>query len=248
MSDPTPPPAVPATPVPPPSSAPARVVGTFFSPTATFQSIAVKPGFILPLLLWTAVSLLITNLMLPKFDYERMTRARMEKSGTTVPEERMQEIIAQQKKIGPIFGNVFGAISPLVVCLLSTLVFWGGFKAFGWDLTFKQGFGVSTHAYLPGVLGALVLIPVMSSRETIDPQAVGDLLRSNLGFLVDQSSSPVIHSLLQSVDLFSIWTIFLLTVGYSAAARIPRKSAGGLIVGIWVIFVLCKAGIAAVFH
>ncbi len=234
--------------VPPPRSALGRVIGTFFSPGATFQSLAVKPGFLLPLILWTAASLLITNLMLPKIDFDHMIRSTLEKRGQTVPEEKVQSIVSQQKRMAPVLYNCIGGVTPTIVTLLVTLVFWGAFKAFGWDFGFKQGLAVTTHGFLPGVLGAFVLIPVLSSRETIDPQAIGDMLRSNLGFLVEKDASPVVHSLLQSVDVFSFWSLFLMTVGFAAAARISRKSAGGLVFGLWAIFVLGKAGVAAVFH
>jgi hypothetical protein len=234
--------------VPGPVSAPARIVGTFFSPTATFQSIARRPGFILPVLLWTAASILITMMMLPKIDFDRMIRSSIEKRGQSVPEDRIQQIVAQQKRMAPVLYTAIGGVTPVIICLLVTLVFWAAFKAFGWDLTFKQGLGVTTHGFLPGVLGGIILIPVMSARESIDPQAMGDLLRSNLGFLVEKDSSPVVHSLLQSVDVFSFWSLFLMTIGYSAAARISRKSAGGVVVGIWAIYVLGKAGLAAILH
>lgn len=234
--------------VPAPSSAFGRVIGTFFSPGSTFQSLAVKPGFLLPLILWTAASLLITNLMLPKVDIDHMIRSSIEKRGQSVPEERIQGIVAQQKKIAPVLYNCIGGVTPTIVTLLVTLVFWGAFKAFGWDFGFKQGLAVTTHGFLPGVLGAFVLVPVLSSRETVDPQAMGDMLRSNLGFLVEKDSAPVVHSLLQSVDVFSFWSLFLMTVGFAAAARISRKSAGGLVFGLWAVFVLGKAGVAAVFH
>lgn len=247
MSAAAPPPAAPA-PQPAPVSAVGRVVGAFFSPGETFRSIAARPGFLLPVILWTLVSLGIGILIQPKIDYDRLIRSSLEKRGQTLPEERVQQIVAQQKKIGSVTGTVGPAVAPIIVSLLVTLVFWGAFKAFGWDFTFKQGLGVTTHGFLPNVLGALILIPVIQQRETVDPRNLGDLLRSNLGFLVDQQSAPVVHSLLQSIDVFSFWTIALLTIGYSAAGRTSRKSAAGVVIGVWAVYVLAKAGFAAIFH
>ena len=112
-------------------------------------------------------------------------------------------------------------------------------------MTFRQGVGVSAHAFLPSVVGTLLLIPVVLQRETIDPQGVPDLLRSNLGFLVDKASSPALHSLLGSIDVFSLWTLVLLTIGFAAAGRTSRKAAAGVVFTIWALFVLGKAGLAA---
>lgn len=226
-------------------SAPGRVVGAFFSPGPTFRSIAARPGFVLPLILWTAASVLITFLMLPKMDYEKMTRARIEKSGRTMSEEQIQSTVAMQKKIGSKIAIGIGFVAPAIVSLLVTLVFWGAFKAFGWDYSFAQGYGATTHAYLPNVLASLLILPILARRDSIDPQEVGDLLKSNLSFLVEKSSSPFLHSLLGSIDLFALWTAILLTIGYAAAARISRKSAGGLVFAVWILYVLGKAGVTA---
>ena len=228
-------------------SAPGRVIGTFFSPVPTFQSIAARPGFILPMALWIAASLLVSAFMLPRMDYEGMIRSRLEKSGQALSEDRIQAQVAIQKRIAPKITLAIGALAPVLITLLVTLVFWASFKAFGWDFTFRQGVGATAHAFLPGVLGALILVPVLSSKDLIDPQNMSDLLRSNLGFLVDRKASPALHSLSGSLDLFAIWTMVLLAIGYAAAARVSRKAAGGIIVTIWALYVLGKAGLAALF-
>ncbi len=235
------------TPAPQAVSAAARVIGTFFSPVPTFQSIAARPGFLLPLALWIAASLLVSAFILPRMDYEGMTRARLEKAGQSIPEDRIQAQVAMQKRIAPKITIAIGALAPVIITLLVTLVFWASFKAFGWDFSFRQGIGVTSHAFLPGVLGALILIPVLSSKETIDPQNMSDLLRSNLGFLVERKASPALHSLLGSLDLFAIWTMVLLTIGYAAAARVSRKAAGSIVVALWALYILGKAGLAALF-
>jgi hypothetical protein len=82
--------ATPAAQAPEPApSGVGRVVGAIFSPGETFASIARRPTWLVPLLLWTALSLGVTAVLLPKIDWEKMIRAQMGKSGQTVPEERM---------------------------------------------------------------------------------------------------------------------------------------------------------------
>jgi len=224
----------------------ARIPGALFSPTRTFESIARRPTWFPPLLLWTALSIVVTFLILPRIDYDRMIRGALEKRGQTLPEERVQSIIEGQKKMAPVLYGGIAVVAPTVVSLIVTLVFWGAFKAFGWDATFRQAFGATAHGFLPGVLGSLILIPVLMGRETVDPRNMGDLLRSNLGFLVDPASK-MLHSLAQSLDIFSIWSLALLVIGYSAAAKVSRKAAAGVIVTLWAVFVLAKAALAGLF-
>ena len=212
-----------------------RVVGAILSPGETFASIARRPTWLVPLLLWTALSVGVTAVLLPKIDWEKMIRAQIEKGGQTVPEERMQTIVEQRKKFGGPISYCIGAVSPAIVALLTAVVIWGSFKAFGWDTTFKQSFGVTTHAFLPGVLKAVLLGVLVWRQETVDPQAMGDLLRSNLGFLVARDSSKALHSLLLSIDIFSFWSVWLFVIGFAAAAKIKRGPAAGVIVTLWVI-------------
>ncbi len=228
-------------------SAVGRIPGALFSPGKTFESIARRPTWLLPLLLWIVVSLVVTNLVLPKVDYDRLIRASIEKRGQSVSEERIQNAVESQKKIAPVLYNAFATVSPALVSLLVAVIFWGSFKAFGWDSSFRQAFGVTTHSFLPGILASILLIPVISSREAVDPRGLGDLLRSNLGFLVERDSSKVLHSLLQSLDIFSIWSLFLLVLGFAVAAKVSRKKSAAVIVTLWLLYVLGKAGVSALF-
>jgi hypothetical protein len=81
----------------------------------------------------------------------------------------------------------------------------------------------------------------------VNPGDVGDLTHSSLGILVDRHANPVLHSLLGSIDVFSVWIFALLVIGFGIAAKVPRKKAAGLIGGLWAIYVLGKAGLAALF-
>jgi Yip1 domain len=223
-------------------SALARLPGVFFSPVRTFESIARRPTWLAPLILWTAMSVGVTATLLPKIDYEQLTRQAMQNKGQTVSEDRMASIVEQQKKFGGIFGWVFGVASPAGVSLLVALVLWGAFKAFGWDARFSQAFGATAHAYLPGVLKAAFLLFLITRQETVNPQAMGDLLHSNLGFLVPRDSSKPLHSLLQSLDIFSLWSLCLFVIGFAAAAKVRRGAAAGVIVTLWLVAVAIGVG------
>lgn len=226
----------------------ARIPGVIFSPVPTFESIARRPTFVAPLVLWTAASLLVTALLLPRIDFDRMIRASLERRGQTLPEERITSIVESQRRVAPVLYNVIAAVTPTLIALVVAVVFWGAFKAFGWDLSFQQSLGATVHAFVPAVVGSILFIPVLLRQETLDPSTMGDLFLSNLGFLVGRRTSPVIHSLLQSIDLFSLWCLALLVVGFSAAARVSRAKAASLIVSIWAVYVLGKAGFAALFR
>ncbi|MGH9399450.1 MAG: YIP1 family protein, partial [Thermoanaerobaculia bacterium] len=154
----------------PSPSAVGRIVGVIVSPEETFASIARRPTWLAPMLLWVALSMVVSFFLLPKIDWDRMIRAQIEKSGRTVPEERLQTMIEQRKKFGGAFSYGIGVVSPIVVGLVVAVVIWGSFKAFGWDTSFKQAFGVTTHGFVPGMLKAVILAFLITRQESVDPQ------------------------------------------------------------------------------
>src|SRR5207253_10539421 len=107
---PTPPPAAncveaaapPSAPIPAAEDTPlARVAGVFASPGPTFASIARRPGWVLPLVISTVLSIAATAAIVPRLDFESALRERFAARGQTVPEERIEQIVAAQKRVAP---------------------------------------------------------------------------------------------------------------------------------------------------
>jgi hypothetical protein len=225
----------------------ARVAGVLASPGPTFAAIARRPGWVLPLVISTVLSLAATAAIVPRIDFEAAVRERIAARNQSIPEERVEQIIAAQKKFGGFFGYVSALLVPTFIALVLALVFWISFKAFGWELTFRKSFGVTAHALLPSIFGSMLLIFFATRLDLINPGEIGDLTHANLGLLVDRHANPVLHSLLRSVDVISMWVLALLVIGFAIAANVPRKESGLLIGALWAIFVLGKAGFAALF-
>jgi Yip1-like protein len=228
-------------------SAVGRIPGAFFSPVRTFESIARRPTWLAPLLIWTILSVATTAVLLPKIDYDQVVREALQRRGQTIPEDRMASIVERQKKFGSIFGWVGGAVTPAVLSALVAVVIWGSFKVFGYDARFSQAFGATTHAYLPGVLKGAFLMFLVARQETVNPQNLGDLLSSNLGFLVPADSSKTLHALLASFDVFALWVVVLLVIGFAAATKARRGAAAGIIGTLWVLTVALRVGWNALF-
>lgn len=231
---------------PGPDSPLGRVVGVFTAPARTFASIARKPGFVAPLLIATVLSVVATAVLLPRMDFEAAMREQMATRDETVSEERIEKIVAAQKRFSWLV-YAWGALAPTVVTLLLAGVFWLSFKAFGWDHTFRQSLGVTAHAYLPNCLAAILLIFFTLRLDRFNPADLGDFVRSSPAFLIDRRENPVLHSLLQSFDVFSIWSLVLLVIGYSIAAKVSRAKSASIVVSLWALYVLGKAGFTALF-
>ena len=62
-----------------------------------------------------------------------------------------------------------------------------------------------------------------------------------------ETSKPLL-AFASSLDLFSIWFIALLGIGYSAASggKVKALSISALFFGCWLVFVLIKVGFALI--
>lgn len=240
-------PVVSSEPVPTGADSPlGRILGVFIAPARTFAAIARRPGWVAPLLLSTVLSVLGTAVLLPRMDFEAVVREQLAARDETISEERVEKALAVQKRFAPL-GYAWAVLAPTLVGLLIAAIFWLSFKAFGWELSFRQSFGATCHAFLPNLLSAILLILFALRLERFNPADLGDLVRSSPAFLVDRPANPVLHSLLQSLDVFSIWALVLFVVGYSVAAKVSRGKAAAIIGSLWALFVLGKAGFTALF-
>ena len=90
------------------------------------------------------------------------------------------------------------------------------------------------HGYL--VL-SLLTIPVALGRDELTMQEVqgGSLVPSSLAFFAPEEASRRMVALLSSFDLFSLWVIVLMIVGYHVAARVSKAAAAGVVIAILLI-------------
>ena len=155
--------------------------------------------------------------------------------------ERGEKIAGVVVWRGPGFGTV--------VYLILAAIFLGAFRFFsGSNLAYKMSFATLVHAYLPGVVAALLALPLVLTRPRISmKEAQGGLLASNLGAFAPDSMGPALRTLLTSLDFFSLWTLVLLIIGYRATAKVSTASATAVALVLWAIYVAARVGMAAVF-
>lgn len=230
-----------------------RIARVLWAPTETFRKIGERPTWGVALVVMLALGGIVGYLAVQRIDpgdQRDQMRETLEERGLRGAE--LEQALDQGMRVNeaiapwtPIFPVVFGTLAYLLVALL----FWVALRLAGGELGFPHSFSVTLHGFVPQALGALVAIPVILGQETLDPEAVqrGSFLASNLGFLAPEDASPVVTTLLSSVDLFALWSVFLLALGYSVVARVSKGVAAGIVVGAWLLWVAIKVGLAVVF-
>ncbi len=231
-----------------------RLVGAYASPAETFADVNRKPSWFPLYLIMAVLGATLAYLPQVRMDHETYMRKALEMNPMTknMSEEQIKQIVdrpmnAFQKYSSPFFAAI-GILVAYLVCAAALLLV---FVLMGGALTYKKSLAVTIWGMAPvGIVGALLAILFMFVKDpdTLDIDASANVA-SNLGLLVSKKEHAVLHSLLNSIDIFSLWTIILLSIGFSVASegRLTRGKAATGIVGMWAVYVAIKLGFSAIF-
>jgi len=250
--------ASPVTPVPeaaPSVSSVGRIFGAIFNPKPTFESIAQRPTWILPLVLFSLLSIVTIFIFGQRVGWrsfmirQDQQNSRLQKQMDQMTPEQREKMLDQQTKIAPIFGYVFGVLGIFVVAVIVAAVLMVAFNMMtGGGIGFVTSLGIVTHSWVPGLIAGLlgILVLFLKDPSTVDIQ---HLVATNAGAFLSDDAPKWQESLLSSLDLFTFWSMILMGIGYNAAnpKKISFGKALGTIVVVWAIYVVCKVGIAAAF-
>ena len=227
-----------------------RLTGVFFEPARTFEDINRKPTWFVIFLIMSVLGVAVLYVALGRINSEAAIRQRLE--AQKMSEEQINAAIAiQQRPIVRYATLIATPIVQLITYLIMAGIFLLVFVIMGAPLTFKKTLSVTLWGLAPPAIIktilALVLIYV-KNPETIDMNA--GVVMSNLGPLVDAKAHPSLASLLSSIDLFSLWGIVLLSIGFAAISgrKLTAKKAAVGVVILWLIYVLGKTGLRSLFH
>jgi hypothetical protein len=222
-----------------------RITGVFFDPKKTFQDIAQRPSWIVPLVLIMIAALAVSMTMAQRIGWERIVRHGMESSSRAqqmTPEQREQGV-AMGVKIASIMGYVGIVFVPLVYVIMAGVLLGVASGIFSAGIRFKQVFAVVCYASLTGLISSILTIVVLYLKNP-DEVNVQNMLVFNPGAFMDPgTSSKFLYSLATSLDLFSFWTILLMAVGLKAAAG-KKLTFGGAVFAVvlpWAVYVLGKS-------
>jgi hypothetical protein len=245
----------PEAPVPDSSNSFSRIFGVLFSPKATFASIAARPTWILPVLLGCIIGLSVSFTISKEVGWQTVVEKRIAQSASAqkrieqLPADQRNNAIAQQAKFTPYFVYPLNVIAPFLGATILTLIFWGAFNGiYGTKLTFSTALGIVSYAWIPQLIYYILSIPILFLKDpaTVD---IDNILASNPGALLSDDAARWLVALLSSLDIFTIWTLILLAIGFSAAdmRKLSFGKAFTVVLLLWLFGVACKVGVAFAF-
>ena len=224
-----------------------RLIGALVSPVKTFRSIAERPTWGGALLVLVRASGLVAYVVGQRTDYRDVITQSVKERGRDVPEAQLEPQIEMMEKAGPIISAVSVAIFIPIISLLAAFLYWIAFKLLGGDFSYKSSLAVALHAGMPGLIAALLTIPVVLSHSSLGYADVktGTFLQSNLAFLAPENAKAWVTALYASVDFFTLWSLVLTIIGYKALSRLSTKSVAAVVILITLLFVGVRVGFAA---
>jgi hypothetical protein len=227
-----------------------RIIGVFTSPKQTFTSIAEKPSWVAPMLLMMILAVVVGGLLNSKMNWAQYIRHKAEENPRfeQLSEEKKDEAVAGQVKFWAGFSYAVGAVAIPISILIFAGIYLVAFNLMsGAGVRYGQSFAITTHAFLPAAITsilAMIILPLKTYGD-VDPENI--VATSLKAYLPETAPKPLL-ALGGSLELFWIWCLVLIAIGFTAAN--PRKvkpgAAFGIVFGLWAIWILAKVAWAAI--
>jgi hypothetical protein len=230
-----------------------RIVDTFIAPSKTFTDILRSSSWWLPWLVAVVLSVVVGLAIQQKIGWDKVYENVMRQASVAQQQKLEQAPPDQQAKIRSFtimtmrvssFAAPFiGLIGTVIIAavLLATLNF-----GFGGRAKFGQLFAVWYYASLPMVIKWLLAVVTIYAGADPDSFNIKNPVGTNIGYYLPLDMSKAVLAFATSIDIFTIWTLVLLTIGCSIVGKVSRGKAAGAVWGWWILLVLIGTGYAAI--
>ena len=232
-----------------------RVASIFSAPSRTFEDIRDgRRSWWLPFVIVALVSYLLFAAVSTRIGMEQTVRNQIQMSprsqeqmANASPADAARSInisVAVTKGVfyvAPLFGLLYAVVIGAV--LLGTINF-----AFGGRATLSSVFSVLYYSWLPGVIQVLLGIAVLwfQPPEQFNIKNFAPTNPAAL-FLDPASANKALYALCNCLDVTTIWTLVLVSIGLATVAGVKRSNGYIAVFGWWAIVVIFKVGFAAAF-
>lgn len=215
-----------------------RIFGLYFSPGETFKDIGRTSPVLVPMILLAVVIAAAVFVTLRRVDMETMLHKQFDPMVERgwMPQDRADEMI-KQTLANPTRTYVQGAVQAAVMTIIIALAIAGIFKlvslVFGTENTYKSLLSVTLFTSIATAIVSLVITTIvvyLQSPTDIDPQnPVGSNLGAVLSIFLGKDSLPgFVRAFATFIDIFAIWKIALLAIGYAAVSKRLKTASAAM--------------------
>lgn len=222
-----------------------RIINVFFAPSKTFEALAAKPDWVTPLIFILLIFLTTSSLLKDVIQKEQAvaTREAIMKN-PNIPdsqkEQTTEQSVSMMKKFWAV-GIGVGLIVVIIFYLMGGMfLFVGGSKILKGPGTYLQVLSIFGYSGFIDVLAAIIKIPLMMLNQTMR-------VDTGLGMLLgEEATRTPLYVFLSKFDIFTFWQLGVLIVGVSVLYKFSKEKSAGLVIGLWLLWVLISVGLTAI--
>jgi hypothetical protein len=225
-----------------------RLVNVFFAPSKTFADLNRNNSWWAAWLLIMVFALAFIFAMQQKVGFEQV--ARNEIAASPKATERMDQLAPEarerQMQISASFTKWISYAFPvtsLIVAAIIAAVLMATFNfGLGAEIKFGTALAVLFYSWVPGILKSL--LAAISLYAGADPEGfnVRNPAATNIGFFLSRTDHPALYALASSIDIFAIWYVILMGIGFAAVSKVKRGTATGVVAGWYILVTVLGAG------
>jgi hypothetical protein len=230
-----------------------RLIGIIFSPGEIFADLNRKPRWLVPMLIAIVISVGFAYFFewRVKPDWNDLVRVQTKKilerfNQPMPPEEEMQRAVEQQKA-GFKFAEAFKHILKVFI---ASGIFVLGLILMSAQTTYRRILSVLFWSYTATLI-VQTLVQILSlmvrdeeSLKAVNPADPASYTASSLASLLPFEQSAGLRFFAAGIDVFSIWFLLMLVMGFvaiSGAKRFTNGKAVGLVFSMWALFLALYA-------
>lgn len=240
-----------------PLSQGARIVNTFIAPSKTFNDLQRSASWWAPWLLISIISILFFVTIGHYVGWEQIARTsisqskRAEQFDKASPQQQ-----AQQLHFAAIITAAITYAVPafiVIIYLIMAGVLMGTFNfGMGASVPYKVSLAIVVYSGLPGIIGAMlgiISVIVGGTSGSLDPAAFNlrNPVATNLAYFMDPMGNKFAYGMASALDIFVIWGIILMGIGFACNSKISKGTAIGTVAGWYIFWKLLTAGLAVAF-
>ena len=233
----------------PPLSETQRLLNAFIAPSKTFADLRRNSRWWLAFLVIAVVSLAFIYVIDQKIGFDQVAHNMIANSSRAAQMEQLPpDQRAQRYESTAKFTRVFAYASPLVtliVYLIIAAVLVGTFRfGAGAEVGYKTSLAIVIYASLPFVISALLGIVSISAGVNPESFNLNNPVASNPAYFMDMAGNKFFYTLASALDVFTIWSLVLMALGFARNTRLKMATAFTIIASWYVLWKLLSAGLA----
>jgi Yip1 domain len=229
-----------------------RIVNVFSSPSKTFQDINRSGRWLVPFLLIAIVPYVVVFAVDRKIGFAKVAENEMRLNPRTADklDQAPADQRTQQISIGTTITKALAYMSGPSIFLTGLTLAWIFMGSITWGLGKKISFGKSLavvmYAWLPSIIKGILTIAVIFAQP--EHFTFSNPLGTNPAFYLDVNATQHwLYTLLSFADVFTVWYLVLLAIGFSAVAGVKRSESMIVVFGWWAVLIVVSTGLSGLF-